>query len=271
MTEGKQVKEMTSNQSGENPEENMGCTEAAVGTETDEQYIAAIDQVNQQEEMRAYEEAKLVSELDKSHPFVRKADGKRFTTKEFEEATKPGQKAKKDDFVLRPRAMAAVTPAMLAHQGVWAIERTPNFWSRGKLVDKIAQKLYVRNDDPSTVIVEAAFEDLSDSAKENYTRITTVQYKDKKSKPNPVPWSEMGQRMSPSFRQARAEVILRSPDCEEWRGHFERLIDDGAEVMAAAEDLLPEEAPRDIDSEVSQVAEIAQEHSRNHADTVPGE
>lgn len=255
-----------------NPEENMGCTEAAELTEeTEEQYNAALSLTNEEAISRAYEEARLIAQLDKSHPYIRKSDGKRFTVEEFEAATKPGTKAKKDDFVLRPRSMAAITPAMLAHQSVWAIERCPNYWNRGKLVDAIAEKLFVRNDDPSIVIVEARYDDLTDSAKENYTRIQQVQYKDDKAKLNPVEWSSMKQRMSPAFRQARAAVILRSPDVVEWRGHWERQIEGGADVMVEVEALLPSHPSEDIDPDGSQIAEMAQGHHRDDVDEVPGE
>ncbi len=184
-------------------------------------------------EHAAYAAAIAATELDVSHPYVRLSDGTRYTVSEYEQMTKPGQKAKKVDFEQRPKSQAAVTPGMLAMQGVWSIERQPSYWDRD-LVDKIANRLYVRNNDPSRVIVEAVYESLSANAKAEYTRIESVQYATK-AKQNPVPWSEVGQRMSEQFRKLRAEVILRAPDCDVWRPQFERLIEDGAEVMVAAE------------------------------------
>ena len=214
-------------------------------------------------EHAAYAEAIAATKLDVSHPYVHRSDGTRHTLEEYEQMTKPGQKAKKDDFEQRPKALAAVTPAMLAMQGVWAIERQPSYWDRG-LVDKIANRLYVRNSDPSQVIVEAVYESLSANAKREYTRIETVKYVDK-SETNPVAWSEMGQRMSPQFRKLRAEVILRAPDCDVWRSQWERLIEDGAEVMESAEAMMGEP---DIVMPIDNLADACVKQVR---DEVPGE
>jgi len=208
-------------------------------------------------ELAAHDAAITASKLDKTHPWVHSQNGTRHTQDEYEQMIKEIKAAKKEHFEKRPVSLAATTPAMLAYQGLWAIERVPNFWNRGNVVDKIANRLYVQNDNPSTVIVEEFYEKLSESAKLGYTRIEEVKYADK-TKQNPVPWSEMKQRMSDEFRKVRAEVILRAPDCDAWRSQWERNIDGGAAVMEAAE------AP-------SRIRDIATGDGHSGIDEVPGE
>jgi hypothetical protein len=217
---------------------------------------AAAEKEVEKAELAAYDAAITASKLDKTHPWVYSPDGTRHTKEEYEQMIKD-KVAKKDHFKKRPVSLAATTPAMLAFQGLWAIERVPNYWDRGNVVDKIANRLYVCNNDPSTVIVEVVYESLSASAKAQYTRIEEVKYADKK-KTNPVRWTEMKQQMSPDFRKVRAEMILRAPDCDEWRSQFEHKIDGGAEVMEAAE------AP-------SSIRELATEQDHSGFDEVPGE
>jgi len=207
-------------------------------------------------ELAAHDAAITASKLDKTHPWVHSQDGTRHTQEEYEQMIKD-KVAKKEYFKKRPVSLAATTPAMLAFQGLWAIERVPNYWDRGNVVDKIANCLYVDNDKPSTVIVEEVYEKLSASAKLGYTRIEEVKYADK-TKQNPVPWLEMKQRMSDGFRKVRAEVILRAPDGDAWRSQWERNIDGGAAVMEAAE------AP-------SRIRDIATGDDHSGIDEVPGE